>query len=120
QPELYSGRAQVDGDIAQFEIQHTLLAPFAIESAISFTPNLSQPPQTIAQTAPPHADIANEWAAQALVQNWFPENADIPVVGGQLRVQGWIDDYQAELKGEVSYANLPPVSLSANTRGDLK
>lgn len=120
QPELYSGRAQVDGDVARLEIQHTLLAPFEIESAISFTPNLSQPPQAITQTAPPHADITSEWAAQALVQNWFPEHADIPVVGGKLRVQGWIDDYQAELEGTVSYADLPPIALSADTRGDLK
>lgn len=120
QPELYSGRAEAEGDIEQLEIAHRLVSPLEIESHISFTPNLSQPPGPIAQVATPYADITSEWPAQALLQNWFPEGAAIPVVGGRLHAQGWLDEYQAELAAEVNYADIPPVTLGARTRGDLK
>jgi translocation and assembly module TamB len=117
---LLSGQGEIEGDIEQLMLNHALAAPFAIQSRINLTPNLSQPPAAIAQTAKPHMKASNEWPAQALLARWFPVDAEIPVIGGELTLAGWLDEYQAELEGEVRYGDLPPVFVSANTQGNLQ
>jgi translocation and assembly module TamB len=120
EPLLFSGRGDVQGNVEQLDINHTLSAPFDIQSRIQITPNLSAPPDAISQTATPHLKASNEWPAQALLQQWFPEGAIIPVVAGRLEVEGWLNDYRGKLSGEVSYGDFPGVTIAGETRGDLQ
>lgn len=117
---LLSGEGEIEGDIEQLQLTHQLSAPLNIQSRIALTPNLTQPPAAVGQTADPYVEALNEWPAQALLAQWFPADTDIPVVSGELQVKGWLDDYQAELDGAVEYAEIPPLLVSANTRGNLQ
>jgi translocation and assembly module TamB len=117
---LLSGRGEITGDIEQLEITHQLRLPFDVESHVTLVPNLSQPPAAIAALAAPQITAVSQWPAQPLLSQWFPADADIPIVAGQLWLEGWLDDYRAQLSGQINYATLPPLTVSAATRGDLQ
>lgn len=119
EPLLLSGNGDITGNIEQLELTHALHSPMAVESVVQITPNLSQPPAAIAQIEPPLVDALNKIPEQPLPSFLFPAEAAIPVVAGELQLTGWLDDYQALLNGQVNYADLPPVAVTATTRGDL-
>lgn len=116
---LLSGRGAISGDVEQLAIEHSLLMPFTVESQVTLVPNLSRPPAAIAALAAPRISSTSQWAAQPLLPRWFPADADIPVVAGELQLEGWLDEYHARLAGQVDYARLPPLTVRADAHGNL-
>lgn len=119
EPLLFYGQGELSGDIETVALNHQLLAPFAITSNAQLNPNLSHPPAMVAPTAEPRLAVTNQWETQALLARWFGVDATIPQVGGELQVQGWLSDYQAQLTAELHYGDLPTFAVQAKTQGDL-
>ncbi|UTF59530.1 translocation/assembly module TamB domain-containing protein [Gilvimarinus sp. DA14] len=113
---LYRNELQAEleahGNIAQLEFTLATTLPAEIEAQGQWKTGVENAPDLQATLTAPVQPVAAYWADVAAVEDMQ--------AGGELTVNGWLDDYRAQFNGQYTLVGYPAVDVQLDGEGNLQ
>ncbi|WP_049722701.1 translocation/assembly module TamB domain-containing protein [Gilvimarinus polysaccharolyticus] len=107
------GHLSLSGDLASIKVNATLARPAKLSLAGQYLTGIDDRPANI------EAEVS--WPQQSLAALGIKVDALLnSEVAGRLSVNGWLDDYQANLAGSFIHPKYPPLALNVDLNGDTQ